>query len=820
MTINVSIEDNESNIDIRESTLVAKHQKGTVDMTLASNTTNIKKQEQQSDLTISTNVVNLTSGPEGKEIGSDIKVGVLATDSTNPSQPNNGDWRLLSESKAGGKMKHLHIDRYEDDTWKTKGGFDESITTDALHLKAIRPNITIDDNQIQKNLVRQITHGSGFDIGHHYDDMYLTTKENFYKIYPVAGVTTTNPIPDLGVQETITSMRLVDVVADELPDLPKGSFFALKALSHSLRLVIPDGEELPKIRMIINDLEDVGENSRNPIFSTGSKWDFENGNGLDITREFALTDPLLPESETNPKIPTGYFYIGYQPVFNVAVGKTLEYLIELDRPVLASGLVHPQLGYLASTKAEFIPCQREKFITESSASSGSIFITDITGSGNINPTRRPEPNEETIDSVQLESLDNKTITVEWDRAGEYEGLPTVNDIPVTKTGKIGNTYTGTALIPLLETKITAKLDTTIHEVLIDSLQKPLMTCEFTGSYPAGQTELKQGDVFELTVDTPDFAAIEIQQFGACQSFSGSTAVTNAVIQNTGVTAQDLTAKVRIQDSLGTWSDWTETTNTVKCNNLYPSISTSISYPDIQLALKDSEEAVITNTITNSDTDIASTTSNLTISTNGVTRASGDYEVGVYTMTSNRTANNATTSVNTNVRIAHVDVGLSGNDPVQVRSGVGAVALGCSFNQDLLFAFTNPTVTAVDSDLHSDTVLSHEITATNLANKVINLQRTYKIKGFAQKTLTLDYPAVNADIGCNAVNLANLVISGTINTAPPYDICQARVSTPAEIILVSQYALTDNQSDITISKQKCSDFGYGPSNNITIKVEEY
>ncbi|MCP4264613.1 MAG: hypothetical protein GY777_03395, partial [Candidatus Brocadiaceae bacterium] len=80
----------------------------------------------------------------------------------------------------------------------------------------------------------------------------------------------------------------------------------------------------------------------------------------------------------------------------------------------------------------------------------NIFVTNITGSGNIIVTRRDSPNEEDIISVSLENLTNITVEIEWDRSNTYEGLPSINGVDVTRTSKAGGTYTGTATIPLVE----------------------------------------------------------------------------------------------------------------------------------------------------------------------------------------------------------------------------------------------------------------------------------------------------------------------------------------------------------------------------------
>ncbi len=460
-------------------------------------------------------------------------------------------------------------------------------------------------------------------------------------------------------------------------------------------------------------------------------------------------------------------------------------------------------------------------ISGGGAPTESVFITGISGSGNVVTQMMSDPNDGAVFSVELENKDGVTVALEWDRGSEYEGLPTVNGVEVTKLTKAGGTYTGSVVVSGVTDDITAIYSESTHVVPVISLDKPTFTCDFTGAYPGAQTELKEGDTYDVAITSSDsLINIEVANFGAGKSLARAYADTFAInIADRGDTVQSLHARMRVQNSVGTWSDWVDTATTVECNNLHPTIDHTTTYPGIQLALKNSEEVAIAYTLTNADSEAVTVTPNLTVSANGAIRASGDYETGTYTLTATRAANDADTVLNEPIRIAHVDVALSSNDPVQVRSGVGAVTLACAFTQDLLFSFTNPTITATSVDTHSDTVLYFEITATNLANKVVNLQRAYRIKGFARKTLTIDYPDVSADIGCNIVNLSNLVITGTINTTPTYEICKARVATPNDIILVSQYALTDNQSDVTIDKQKCSDFGYDSTHNLTILVEE-
>ncbi len=451
---------------------------------------------------------------------------------------------------------------------------------------------------------------------------------------------------------------------------------------------------------------------------------------------------------------------------------------------------------------------------------GNVFITNITSAGNTLITRKAEPNEEVVESVQMANL-TATVTVEWDRNNSYEGTPTINGVAVTRTGKVGgNTYTGTANISGSYSEIVADLNGSQHIVPLDALARPVIEAvQFHSGYPVNQTEVKAGDTFgiSITCDTP-YVAVETQEYEACAyaSYTASGSI-DAIIGNRGDVATQRVARVRVKNATGTWSLWSDTSNTILCNNLHPTITLdSKTYPNGQEALKDSEEVLINYSTINANTVTKSATSNLTITSNGATRASGDYENATYTITAKRSANGATVTYDVPVRIAHVDVVLANNTPVQVRSGIGAVTLGCTFNQDLLIALSNPTITAVDGDAHSLTTLYETITVTNLAGKQVNLNRAYFIKGFAQKTLVVNYPEELIDIGTSIVTANDVTVTGVINSTPPYDICTNRV-TSGNIVLVGDYVL--NTTTVEIDKQLCAEFNYDNFNNITIYIEE-
>ncbi len=453
---------------------------------------------------------------------------------------------------------------------------------------------------------------------------------------------------------------------------------------------------------------------------------------------------------------------------------------------------------------------------------GNIFITNITSAGNTVITYKAQPNEEVIESVKMANLTAR-VTVEWDRTQTYEGLPTINGVSITRTGKVGgNTYTGYADISGSYTDIKAITATgASHTVPLDALERPVITsASFHSGYPVGQSEVKAGDTFGIAIvcDTP-YVTVETQEYEACSysSYNQSGNI-NAIIADRGNVSVDRIARVRVKNSVGTWSLWFDTENTVKCNNLYPTITLdSKVYPNSQQALKDNEEVLITYSTNNANTVNKSVTGNLELTTNGCKRIGGSYGNETYTITAERTANGAVTNYNEGVMIAHAVVSLASNVPVQVRSGVGAVTLGCTFTQDLLVAFTNPTITATDSDNHSLTVIYESIQVTNLAGRVANLNRGYFIKGFAPKVLVADYPDEVIAIGTNIVTVNDVTVSGVINSTPPYDICTNRVSS-GSIALVGDYVL--NNTSVEIDKQLCAEFNYSNSVSITITIEEF
>jgi hypothetical protein len=336
----------------------------------------------------------------------------------------------------------------------------------------------------------------------------------------------------------------------------------------------------------------------------------------------------------------------------------------------------------------------------------------------------------------------------------------------------------------------------------------ITSLSFTGAYPAGQTELKAGDTFQVSGETDsEIVEVQIVDFGAFDtaifSASGTTFTVTGVVANRGTTAQALPARVRVKNATGIWSSPVDTNamggttdgaDTVLLNNLYPSVSvSSIEYPAGQEALKDSENALINVSVSNTDTiNYTSPNSQLSIasptvneSQKAVTRIAGDYNVSTENLriTANRTANGAVRVVESIVQIAHTVPVITVTLPAaRLRSGgnmgtsaqVHTVTLNATQNLiglpvldaeiGLLDAFTGSGSTfAAPLTIHDDdakgTASFLNLGALSLSGQTVSVitnGETYEVGGFVNRTLTVAaWPNREALIGTDAVDTAKL-----------------------------------------------------------------
>lgn len=443
--------------------------------------------------------------------------------------------------------------------------------------------------------------------------------------------------------------------------------------------------------------------------------------------------------------------------------------------------------------------------------SGYVRIGDISGQAGAvvgNKVFQDSPNDSLIQSCTAESLD-VIIFVE-------SSYPQVfclgQEFTLTKSG---SGYVGeiNVTLPAPGDVVVYTTNGDNHAGAYDTVsialgEAPEITSlSFAGSYPAGQTELKAGDAFQITGETDsDIVEVQIVDFGAFDGAvllaTGTTFTVFGVVANRGTTAQALPARVRVKNSTGIWSAPLDTNtmggttngvDTVLLNNLYPSVSvSSIEYPAGQEALKDSENALINVSVSNTD-GISYTSPNAQLSiaspaTNEaqktVTRIAGDYNVSTENLriTANRAANGAVRVVESIVQIAHAIPVISISLPAaRLRSGgnVGTTAqihtITLNSTQQLVdvplldaeigllgaFMGSGSTFTA-PLTIHDDDTKGIgnflNLMALSLSGQVVSVatNATYEVGGFVKRNIAVAaWPNREALIGTDVVDTLKL-----------------------------------------------------------------
>lgn len=330
---------------------------------------------------------------------------------------------------------------------------------------------------------------------------------------------------------------------------------------------------------------------------------------------------------------------------------------------------------------------------------GGVFIVDITPQNVSDNVGNKVLNEDTVSLMECLSTTASIKVKVLALSGHTKFRPTVtvNGVAVQLVAKAdAPLFEGTVSI----TRPTDGLIKAIHEdgaswvteVKMDAA--PLVTAAtFKSVYPAGQTEAKAGDVFSVgfVANTP-VVGYEIENFGALEASSGTFVaattgtITGRVVADRGTSTQALGFRIRVQKATGAWSPWytstaggaVDLTNTVKLNNLYPTITFgAITYPAGQSGLKGVEAATINHTIINQDTvQYASTELTIAAPTayvpaKSVSRLGGTYNVTTknFNVTAKRTANGATTTDGVVVAIADAAPTIAVSTPAaRLRSG--------------------------------------------------------------------------------------------------------------------------------------------------------
>jgi len=466
---------------------------------------------------------------------------------------------------------------------------------------------------------------------------------------------------------------------------------------------------------------------------------------------------------------------------------------------------------------------------------GMVFITDIqpNGGGNVGDKTYVTGSDDKVlsscsaDDMSLrvyviafigESNLRPSVTVNGESVGNWDYTAYEDDNRVLFKGYADITLVGSTVTATHEDGATA-------EATVSADTAPVISSAvFTGGYPGSQTEVKEGDSFDINVVADiAFTKVEVENSGACQYqsttvSSGTDKTITATIADRGDTAVARAARVRVQKASGTWSDWVYTSDfgstdgihTVSCNNLYPSVETinqgSITYPASQEAIKDSESVTVHCTCSDYDTiTYSSPNSQLTIPNTttyledkaSVARSTGDYNVSTdnYRVSCNRAANDATTTKNACVYIAHTACTLTVTEPAsRLRSGGndGTSAqnhtITITANQRLIQAptlgigsegtwqggaFTGSGTTWTRSlQVHDDdtkgTYAWGSIEGINLAGKTtstITGDGNYTLGGFVSRTLTLSAYANEVEMNVEATTWANVAMTWAVKSLP-------------------------------------------------------
>jgi hypothetical protein len=453
---------------------------------------------------------------------------------------------------------------------------------------------------------------------------------------------------------------------------------------------------------------------------------------------------------------------------------------------------------------------------------GVVHVTNVTNSGNIQKTYLANTNNSVIDSfisdtanVNIE-LTSRSFTKDWLPVVTLNGS-SVNSWTEQTNGK----FKATIPLTLNGSQIIAQyVDGTDHIITYSlATAGPSVLTANLGTFPvlswdggSNQTTLKQSDVVNITGTCENSTTfVEVVDDSGSIFASGNTVVTQGVTNfslNGTVSNRtgSKTLKLRARNSLGTWGA-TFTGVTATLDQASPVIGAStITYPVSQGALKNSETATVTSTVTDytsivyssptSELNIANTTTYENIKT--VTRSSGSYNVSSnnFRIEARKASNGKTTTTNSIVFIANVGATINvttansrlrsgGNDGTSVQnhtitatstqrltsfSMLGQNTYG-TFIGSWLGASNNTSWTRtlqVTDNNPKGSASFNTLSAVNLANietTVINSGSTYILGGFVSRTLTLPAFANEVASNVNAVDYSKVTLTWSVKSLP-------------------------------------------------------
>lgn len=445
---------------------------------------------------------------------------------------------------------------------------------------------------------------------------------------------------------------------------------------------------------------------------------------------------------------------------------------------------------------------------------GNVYITDIVPtSAGIVGQKTYDPNTIPANAVLTEaSSDNANVRVKIFAEGGnafYSPTVTVNGVQATLT-KIASdssrVYTGQADIVVGSGATTIDVESstgaTASAVVHLAGAGPVVGALSIGALPGSQTEVKSGDVVQVSGVVPNDATyVEVIAGGAASALSslvlgatGSAGSGNRTFSGSftvsGLSGAQ-TIQARARNALGTYGTTVTSSNSVTLNQTVPTIGTiTIAYPASQSALKGTEAATVSSVVTNADTVAYTSSANLSVASAStyaaaktVSRVSGTYVVGVnnYTITATKASNGATASRSAAISIADIAptaaISIAGSPARLISSPAGqSYTVTITANQSLLSA---PSLTAASgtwtgSWSGSGTTWTRTLVITDAATKgsfnfsglslpnlagvtgnTISSGSAYVVGGFTRRTLTLAAFEQQVAIGTSVTNIAKV-----------------------------------------------------------------
>lgn len=406
-----------------------------------------------------------------------------------------------------------------------------------------------------------------------------------------------------------------------------------------------------------------------------------------------------------------------------------------------------------------------------------------------------------------------TLLVEGDRSF-YSPTVTITTVPAQLGGPITatltedpsdkRTFSAVAAIQVpVDTVVSATASTgaVATMTLIRAAAGPAFVLLTQGPYPGAQTAVKAGDTLTVSGSVDNSAtyaellangansALVVLTLGAPNSAGAGYRTITGSFTVSNLTGNQY-VQARASNTFGTFGGTSTSSNTRLLDQVYPTIGArTITYPVGQLALKGTEAATVSATITNLDT-VLYTGVNLTITdpttytvTKTATRSGGTYVVGVnnYTISATRTANAATSTASAAVAIADVAptaaITIVGNPPRLLSSPSGNnYTITITANQQLLSAPSlsassgtwlgswtgsgttwTRTLRIVDTDPKGAQLFS-SLSVTGLAGLVgstITSGAAYTVGGFVLRTITFPPFARFAPIGTSVSDFSKV-----------------------------------------------------------------